>query len=148
MIRARRSRATAPGEIVVNWSVQGSPGPELLGTRLQNPGGPRLTVVGFAAGMSKSAGAWVSPEQMAAPHPSSAQMLYRFTDSSSEAQLSAGPAEATAGLPKASLTGAQTFGGDDPPHQDRPGHRGAVPLALVLRPAPSATSHRPSSNSN
>jgi putative ABC transport system permease protein len=101
--------ATAPGEIVVNWSVQGSPGPELLGSKLENPGGPTLTVVGFAASMSKSASAWVSPEQMAALHPSSAQMLYRFTDSSTEAQLSAGLAGATAGLPEESLTGAQTY---------------------------------------
>lgn len=101
--------ATAPGEIVVNWSVQGSPGPELLGTKLETPGGATLTVVGFAASMSKSASAWVSPEQMAALHPASAQMLYRFTDSSTEAQLSASLARATTGLPKESLTGAQTY---------------------------------------
>ncbi|MEG3626481.1 FtsX-like permease family protein [Streptomyces poriticola] len=101
--------ATASGEIVVNWPVQGSPGPELLGTKLEIPGGGTLTVVGFAASMSKSASAWVSPEQMAALHPSSAQMLYRFTDSSTEAQLSAGLARATTGLPEESLTGAQTY---------------------------------------
>ncbi|MCX4984809.1 FtsX-like permease family protein [Streptomyces sp. NBC_00572] len=101
--------ATAPGEIVVNWSVGGSPDPELLGTKLENPGGPTLTVVGFAASMSKSASAWVSPEQMAALHPSSAQMLYRFTESSTEAQLAAGLAGATAGLPEKSLTGAQSY---------------------------------------
>ncbi|MGW1106639.1 FtsX-like permease family protein [Streptomyces sp. NPDC002540] len=59
--------------------------------------------------MSKSASDWVSPEQMAALHPTSAQMLYRFTGSSTRAQLSAGPARATTGLPKESLTGAQTY---------------------------------------
>lgn len=101
--------ATAPGEIVVNWSVQGSPGTDLLGSTLEIPGGARLTVVGFAASMSKSASAWVSPEQMAALHPASAQMLYRFTDSSTQAQLSAALARATTGLPKDSLTGAQTY---------------------------------------
>ncbi|BCL27931.1 FtsX-like permease family protein [Streptomyces aurantiacus] len=101
--------ATTPGEIVVNWSVQGSPDPELLGTKLETPGGATLTVVGFAASMSKSASAWVSPEQMAALHPASAQMLYRFTDSSTEARLSASLARATTGLPKESLTGAQTY---------------------------------------
>ncbi|WP_326783552.1 FtsX-like permease family protein [Streptomyces sp. NBC_00151] len=101
--------ATAPGEIVVNWSVQGSPGPELLGTKLETPGGATLTVVGFAASMSKSGSAWVSPEQMAALHPTSAQMLYRFTDSSTEDRLSASLARATTGLPKESLTGAQTY---------------------------------------
>lgn len=96
-------------EIVVNWSVQGSPGTELLGTKLEIPGGATLTVVGFAATMSNSASAWVSPEQMAVLHPSSAQMLYGFTDSSTQAQLSAGLARATTGLPKESLTGAQTY---------------------------------------
>lgn len=101
--------AAAPGEMVVNWSVQGSPGTELLGTKLKTPGGPTLTVVGFATSMSKSASAWVSPEQMAALHPASAQMLYRFTDSSTEAQLNAGLARATTGLPEDSLTGAQTY---------------------------------------
>ncbi|MDY0811653.1 FtsX-like permease family protein [Kitasatospora purpeofusca] len=101
--------ATAPGEIVVNWSVQGSPGTALLGTRLETPGGPALTVVGFATSMSKSASGWVSPEQMAALHPTSAQMLYRFTESSTEARLSAAVAGATAGLPAESSTGVQTW---------------------------------------
>ncbi|BFO18390.1 hypothetical protein SHKM778_47780 [Streptomyces sp. KM77-8] len=59
--------------------------------------------------MSKSASAWVAPEQMAALHPTSAQMLYRFTDSSTEDQLSASLARATTGLAKDSLTGAQTY---------------------------------------
>nr|BEK67368.1 hypothetical protein KPHV_45950 [Kitasatospora purpeofusca] len=101
--------ATAPGEIVVNWSVQGSPGTALLGTRLETPGGPALTVVGFATSMSKSASGWVSPEQMAALHPTSAQMLYRFTESSTEARLSAAVAGATAGLSAESSTGVQTW---------------------------------------
>ncbi|MEL5955285.1 FtsX-like permease family protein [Streptomyces sp. CLV115] len=101
--------ATAPGEIVVNWSPQDSPGTALLGTKLETPGGATLTVVGFATSMSKSASAWVSPEQMAALHPTSAQMLYRFTDFSTQAQLSASLARATTGLPKESLAGAQTY---------------------------------------
>ncbi|MFG2983531.1 FtsX-like permease family protein [Streptomyces sp. NPDC048258] len=101
--------ATAPGEIVVNWGFDGSPFPELLGTKLPVPGAPPLTVVGFAAGMSKSAGAWVSPEQLSALHPTSAQMLYRFADSSTDAQLSAGLAEATAELPEGSLSSTQTY---------------------------------------
>ncbi len=100
--------ATAPGEIVVNWSFDGSPYPELLGTRLTVPDGPPLTVVGFAASMSKSAGAWVTPEQVAALRPASAQMLYRFTDSSTDAQLRAGLAGATAELPGEALTHTQT----------------------------------------
>ncbi|MFF1379267.1 FtsX-like permease family protein [Streptomyces sp. NPDC058308] len=100
--------ATKPGEIVVNWSVQGSPGTELLGTKLKAPGGTTLTVVGFATSMSKSASAWVSPQQMTRLHPTSAQMLYRFTHSSTEAELSTSLARATKMLPKEALTGAQT----------------------------------------
>ncbi|MFG2990321.1 FtsX-like permease family protein [Streptomyces sp. NPDC048257] len=100
--------ATAPGEIVVGWTSEGSPGPQLLGTGLPVPGGPPLTVVGFAASMTKSAGAWVSPEQMAAMRPSAAQMLYRFSDSSTDAQLAGALARATAGVPNGALTSAQT----------------------------------------
>lgn len=100
--------ATAPGEIVVGWTSAGSPGPKLLGTRLEVPGSAPLTVVGFAAAMSKSADSWVSPEQMAAMRPATAQMLYRFTDSSTDAQLDSALARVTAGLPEGSLTSAHT----------------------------------------
>ncbi|MFF3087024.1 ABC transporter permease [Streptomyces nojiriensis] len=100
--------ATAPGEIVVGWNVYGSPGPRVLGTRLEVRGSAPLTVVGVAASVSRSAGAWVSPEQMAALRPSAAQMLYRFTHSSTDAELSAALAGATAGLPEGAVTGAQT----------------------------------------
>ncbi|MFD4245940.1 FtsX-like permease family protein [Streptomyces sp. NPDC058525] len=101
--------AAAPGEIVVNWSFAGAPSPELLGTRLAVPGGGQpLTVVGFAASMSQSAGAWVTPEQLAALGPASAQMLYRFADSATDAQLRSGLAGATARLPGEALTHTQT----------------------------------------
>lgn len=92
--------ATAPGEIVVSWNSDGSPGPRVLGTRLEVPGSAPLTVVGVAAGVSRSAGAWVSPEQMTALRPSAAQMLYRFAHSSTDAELAAALAGATAGLPE------------------------------------------------
>ncbi|WKD36370.1 ABC transporter permease [Streptomyces xanthophaeus] len=100
--------ATAPGEIVVSWNAGGSPGPRVLGTRLEVPGSAPLTVVGVAAGMSRSAGAWVAPEQMNALRPSAAQMLYRFTHSSTDAELAAALAGATAELPEGTVTGAQT----------------------------------------
>ncbi|MFD6417623.1 ABC transporter permease [Streptomyces sp. NPDC060194] len=162
--------ATAPGEIVVNWSSQGSPGPELLGTRLKTSGGPTLEVVGFATSMSRSASAWVAPEQIAAleavrgagdagtagtPAPRSAantaetpgardtrtarsnaapdlaggaasgavagvagsegssgsslQMLYRFSDAGTEADVAAGLARATEGLPAGAVAGSQSY---------------------------------------
>ncbi|GAA3368805.1 hypothetical protein GCM10020367_08640 [Streptomyces sannanensis] len=101
--------ATKPGEIVVNWPLPGTPFSSLLGTKVNPRGAPTLTVVGFATSMSRSAGAWVSPEQMTALHPASSQMLYRFTASSTDRQVRDGLAEATAGLPKGSLTSAQSY---------------------------------------
>ncbi|MFE2326972.1 FtsX-like permease family protein [Streptomyces sp. NPDC059385] len=101
--------ATAPGEIVVDWAFNGSPNPELLGTKLPVPGAAPLTVVGFANSMSKSAGAWVTPGQLAELHPASAQMLYRFTDPSTDDRLRAGLATATADLPGDSVTNTQNY---------------------------------------
>lgn len=100
--------AQAPGEIVVNWAIDGTPYADLLGTKLEVPGRPTLTVVGFATSMSKSAGAWVTPEQAEALHPTSTQMLYRFTDPSTGAHLRDSLARATDGLPADALTAAQT----------------------------------------
>ncbi|MBX9363384.1 FtsX-like permease family protein [Streptomyces sp. WAC04114] len=101
--------ATRPGEIVVNWPVDGSPGDGSLGQRLKVPGAPPLTVVGFASSMSKSAGAWVSPKQMAAMQPTSAQMLYRFTEHSSDSRLRSDVTTATAELPDGSVTAVQSY---------------------------------------
>ncbi|MER5578014.1 FtsX-like permease family protein [Streptomyces massasporeus] len=101
--------ATAPGEIVVNWPVDGTPGSGRLGTKLKARGAPTLTVVGFATSMSKSAGAWVSPEQMDRLHPATAQMLYRFTNAATDQELRTGLTTATAGLPAGSLTTTQSY---------------------------------------
>ncbi|MFF3014330.1 FtsX-like permease family protein [Streptomyces sp. NPDC057939] len=101
--------ASAPGEIVVNWDIGGSPFEDLLGTKLESPGLPTLTVVGFATSMSGSAGAWVTPEQVAELRPASVQMLYRFTDASSPAAVRDGLAGATAGLPAGTLTASQSY---------------------------------------
>ncbi|MBT2468658.1 ABC transporter permease [Streptomyces sp. ISL-66] len=101
--------AEAPGEIVVDWGIDGAPYADLLGTKLEVPGVPTLTVVGFATSMSKSAAAWVTPEQVAALHPASAQMLYRFTDSATGAQLRDSLARTTAELPADSVTAAQNY---------------------------------------
>ncbi|MFJ9909377.1 FtsX-like permease family protein [Streptomyces sp. NPDC101152] len=103
--------ATAPGEIVVAESASGksSGGHSLLGTVLRAEGAPPLTVVGIATSISQSAGAWVTPAQMAALHPTSAQMLYRFTSSATDAELRAGLAKATAGLPADALMSSQSY---------------------------------------
>ncbi|MGI5336579.1 ABC transporter permease [Streptomyces sp. CA-181903] len=101
--------ATGPGEIVVSWHGRESPGPIEPGTKLTLRGTPALTVVGYAGSMSKSAGAWVAPEQMAALHPTAVQMLYRFTASSTDREIRDGLSQATAGLPQGSLTNTQSY---------------------------------------
>ncbi|NEE20687.1 ABC transporter permease [Streptomyces sp. SID7499] len=101
--------ATRPGEIVVSWPNTGTPNPKFLGTELRAEGAPPLTIVGFATSMSKTAGAWVSPEQMTALRPTSAQMLYRFDKAGSEAQVRASLDRATEGLPSGALAGQQSY---------------------------------------
>ncbi|WP_030197040.1 ABC transporter permease [Streptomyces sp. NRRL S-87] len=101
--------ARAPGEIVVAWDVPGTPDRSLLGSRLDAPGVPPLRVVGFATSMSKSASAWVTPGQLAALHPRSAQMLYRFTDADSERAVHGAVAAATRGLPAGAVTASRSY---------------------------------------
>ncbi|MPY63857.1 ABC transporter permease [Streptomyces spongiae] len=105
--------ATGPGEVVLNrqsdWTADD------LGKKLQVPSGPDLTVVGFAFDLSRTADAWVAPEQAAALHPTVTQMLFRFTkesqapDASSEDRLRAELATLTEGLPAGALTASRTY---------------------------------------
>src|SRR5262249_16163932 len=99
--------ATSPGELVVNSPISGPP--VSLGTVLHADGAPPLTVVGVATSITQSAGAWVTPAQMAALHPTSAQMLYRFADSATDTQLRGSLDRATAALPAGSLQAAQSW---------------------------------------
>ncbi|MFH8474253.1 FtsX-like permease family protein [Streptomyces sp. NPDC018000] len=101
--------ATQPGEVVVQMGFRGTGWDVLLGRTIAPAGAPPLTVVGVATSLSKSAGGWVTPEQVAALHPVSAQMLYRFTDASNEDRVKADLARATKGLPGDALTSAQSY---------------------------------------
>ncbi|MFF4395012.1 FtsX-like permease family protein [Streptomyces sp. NPDC001480] len=98
---------TRPGEMVLNrqsdWTAHD------LGKRFHVPSGPTLTIVGFAFDMSGTADVWVTPGQIAALHPKSTQMLYRFRDASSQSALRNGLARATEGLPKGALAGSRTY---------------------------------------
>ncbi|WP_042410658.1 ABC transporter permease [Streptacidiphilus carbonis] len=100
--------ATAPGEVVLDKTC-GQAAHCPLGSTLQADGAPPLKVVGLATSVSRSADAWVAPEQMAALHPTSAQMLYRFTDSATDAQLRTSLDQATAGLPPGALKASQSY---------------------------------------
>ncbi|MDW6064713.1 FtsX-like permease family protein [Streptomyces sp. FXJ1.4098] len=99
--------ATRPGEIVLNrqtdWTARD------LGKRIRLPSGPTLTIVGFAFELSGAADAWVAPDQITALHPTAAQMLFRFTDASSDARLRAQLATVTQGLPKHALTASESY---------------------------------------
>ncbi|WP_329343109.1 ABC transporter permease [Streptomyces sp. NBC_01352] len=99
--------ATGPGEVVLNrqsdWSADD------LGKKLRVPAGPDLTVVGFAFDLGRTADAWVAPEQIAALHPTATQMLFRFTDASSQDRLRASLAAVTDGLPPGALTASQSY---------------------------------------
>ncbi|MDH6132758.1 putative ABC transport system permease protein [Kitasatospora sp. MAA4] len=99
-----------PGEVVLMRPPGQRYGAnELLGNRIQLPGAPPLTIVGFASTISQTAGAWVSPDQMPALHPTATQLLYRFTGSGTAAQVRDGLATVTAGLPQGALLGSLSY---------------------------------------
>ncbi|MGW5051797.1 ABC transporter permease [Actinokineospora sp. NPDC004072] len=97
--------ASAPGEIVLNLNP-GSGGPRQVGDRLDVPGQAGFRVVGFAYSVSRSADAWVTPEQLTALGPNAAQMLYRFTSAGTEAEIDSAFAAVSAGLP---VLGSQSY---------------------------------------
>ncbi|MFD4031986.1 ABC transporter permease [Streptomyces sp. NPDC058637] len=103
---------TRVGEIVL--SVDSSLVPA-LGMKLTFPalsGGPTLKVVGVARSVTRTADAWVVPSQMpalTAPGSGGYQMLYRFTDAATAAQISAGGKAVTKGLPTGAAVGNQSW---------------------------------------
>ncbi|WP_350279542.1 FtsX-like permease family protein [Kribbella sp. HUAS MG21] len=102
--------ATKPGEIVLNRNPTETGGRgalQLNGT--VTAAGQTFTIVGFAYSVSQSADAWVTPEQLSALHPTSTQMLYRFTNAATNAEVTAGQQAVTAGLPANALIGTQSY---------------------------------------
>jgi putative ABC transport system permease protein len=128
--------AAAPGQIVVNRPAE----PffrDLLGATVELEGGTRFTIVGLAGSLSRSAEAWVTPDQLqalrsadqqagqtagqptsqptgrpggsTAGRPASAQMLLRFTTAETDGDLRAAMAALTPGLPAGSLLDSQTY---------------------------------------
>jgi putative ABC transport system permease protein len=76
------------------------------------PGHPGLTVVGFANSVSDTVDAWVAPAQLTAMTTGTErqyQMLYRFTDATTEAQINIDRAVIADALPAGALTGAQSW---------------------------------------
>jgi putative ABC transport system permease protein len=97
-----------PGEIVINAEPHADL-PTKLGDTVTVGAGRTVEVVGFAFTVSRSAQAWVSTAEMAALQPETKQMLYRFTAAATEAEISAGQAAVTAGMPAGALLGAQSY---------------------------------------
>jgi putative ABC transport system permease protein len=102
---------TRPGQIVLS----GTPADQGLqtGARLVVtgvPGKPALTVVGFANSVTDSADGWVAPSEIAALHaPVSQQLLYRFSQASTYAQVRSDIAEVTAALPRGAVAGTTSW---------------------------------------
>ncbi|MEU0189381.1 FtsX-like permease family protein [Streptomyces afghaniensis] len=100
------------GEIVLS---AGSPLIPTTGMRITFPdlsGGPTLTVVGVARSVTQTADAWVVPSQMpalTAPGNGGYQMLYRFTDAGTAAQITAGGEAVTRSLPPGTAVGEQSW---------------------------------------
>ncbi|MGW6209055.1 ABC transporter permease [Streptomyces sp. NPDC055089] len=101
-----------PGEITLSADSSLFP---TMGMKLTFPGlrgGPALTVVGVARSVTRTADAWVVPSQMAAltaPGSGGYQMLYRFTDAATAAQVAAGGRSVTRALPRAAPVGEQSW---------------------------------------
>ena len=105
--------AASPGEIVLSSSVLASAQPGGVLTFSSAPGRPRLTVVGIAQSVSRTADAWVVPGEVARLSPAgtapSEEMLYRFTHAATTAQLTADQAAVTAALPAGTTLSAQSY---------------------------------------
>jgi putative ABC transport system permease protein len=102
------------GQIVMETNTEG-PGAGVgdTVTVTSAPGKPRLTVVGLATSVSRSADAWVVPGEISALSspgtPATAEMLYRFRSAGNAAAVSAGTAEVTRALPAGAVTGTQSY---------------------------------------
>jgi putative ABC transport system permease protein len=77
------------------------------------PGKPRLTVVGLATSVSRTADAWVVPNEIPALRapgtPATAEMLYRFRSAGTSAAVSAGAAAVARALRAGAVTGTQSY---------------------------------------
>jgi putative ABC transport system permease protein len=83
------------------------------------PGRPVLTVTGYGDELVSPEDAWVVPGEIAALRaagaPAQEQMLYRFTNAGTPAQLSADLAELKAALPRGAVAGSQPLLTGPPP---------------------------------
>ncbi|MFI6941523.1 ABC transporter permease [Streptomyces sp. NPDC050418] len=105
--------ATRPGEIVLPAGVWNA---DRIGHKVtfpDLPGKPALKVVGTARSATGTADAWATPGQVQRLAASGAsagrQMLYRFTEAATAAQVAAGRTAVTADLAKGTVLGTQSW---------------------------------------
>jgi putative ABC transport system permease protein len=105
---------TGPGQVVLN-GYQGNGG-IMDGNTVQvtsAPGKPALTVVGFANSITSTADGWVVPGQIAALStpgtPATAQLLYRFTQAGTDAQIRADVTAITRALPAGTIANSASW---------------------------------------
>ncbi|MFD4688860.1 ABC transporter permease [Streptomyces sp. NPDC058463] len=101
-----------PGEIVLSAGAALIPtmGMEVAFPAL--PGNPSLTVVGLARSITQTADAWVVPAQMPAltsPGSGGYQMLYRFAEADTAAQITSGGTAVAETLPPGAAVGEQSW---------------------------------------
>jgi putative ABC transport system permease protein len=103
-----------PGQVVLN-GYEGNGG-IADGNNVQvtsAPGKPTLTVVGFANSITSTADGWVAPGQIAALRtpgtPAATQLLYRFAQAGSDAQIRADVAAITRALPAGTIANSASW---------------------------------------
>ncbi len=103
-----------PGQVVLAGSAGGG-GPALGSTLTVTgvPGHPVLRVTGFGNSVTNTTDGWVTPGEAARLRvpgvPPSAQLLYRFAQAGTQAQVRADVAEVTRALPPGAVAGAASW---------------------------------------
>jgi putative ABC transport system permease protein len=104
-----------PGQVALYSGVDGGTGFPVIGSTVEasGPSGDRsLTVVGFAASVTGTADGWVSASEMArlqSPAAPAAQLLFRFANAGTAAQVSPDIAEIKHALPPGAVAGAASW---------------------------------------
>jgi putative ABC transport system permease protein len=109
--------ATQAGQVVI--ATDPAPGESVmvpLGSTISltgKPGSPQLTIVGFANSITSTAAAWVAPVEIsaltAAGGQASAQMLYRFANAGTTADVRSEVDAVAAALPRDAVAGVQSY---------------------------------------
>jgi putative ABC transport system permease protein len=105
-----------PGQLVLDAGPGGGAGYPGLGdavTVIGAPGVHTLTVTGFATSITKTADGWVTPAQVSGlgsqGAAATAQMLFRFADAGTDAQIHSDVAKVAGALPNGAVNGSASW---------------------------------------